>query len=334
MKYFFDSLWGPIKVSPLMLKIIDTQEFQRLKYMTQLGSSRFVYPSANGDRFSHSLGVCYLTRKVCKHISKLYPDLMTSRKIELLCVASLIHDIGHGPFSHVFDYICENKDTPMKFHENRSKWIFKYMVKKYNIPINKNEILFICGVIDPHETLSKYNWDYQIISGTVDTDRLDYILRDSLNSGIPVSLNTHQVKMLIKMMKIKENCIVFDTKAVYIIKNLLNARKDMFEILYRHKTAVVVDDMLKDVILGVQELPEYNLDNILSNVEHFLMLDDSLLRQIYYNPKVNKCIKNIIDNIYTRNFYKQKSNYKYKKIDFNVKFIENVDKELFSGLIK
>ena len=334
MKYLFDFIHGNVQVSSLMLKIIDTPEFQRLKYMSQIGSSRFVYPSANGDRFSHSLGVCHLTRKVCFHLKDNYPKLITDRKIELLCIAGLIHDIGHGPFSHVFDYIVKDKKSENKIHEKRSEWIFKFMVKKYNLPIHINEINFICEAINPTELFAEHSWEYQIISNTVDVDRLDYVLRDSKNSGIPVSLNVHQVERLIRMIKIIDNKIYFEPKAAFIIKSLLNARKDMFEIMYRHKTSVVVDEMLKDVIENIQHIEKYNLDIILNDVKKFLELDDSILRQIFYNPEVPFKVKQIINRIFMRDFYKLDKVYEYEKIKFNVNFTSNVDMKIFYGLIK
>lgn len=328
-KYIFDFIHGDIKFSPLMLKIIDTPEFQRMKYMSQLGSSRFVFPSANGDRFSHSLGVCYLAGYVGKHLQSLHPKIVSNRKIELLSIAGLIHDIGHGPFSHVFDYILEDSKNKLKKHEERSKWIFRYMVKKYNIPLKCEEVNYICEIIDPSEIFHEYCWDYQIISGIVDVDRLDYILRDSKNSGVHISLSKTQVERLIRMMSIVNNQIYFDPKAAHTIKNLLNSRKDMFQIVYRHKTAIAVDDMLKDTLKGVSFIEKYNLEKILTDIEKFLQLDDSLLRQIYYDTKVPINVKKIIDRIWKRDFYKIDKKYIYKKIKIDINFTKPVDKNLF-----
>ena len=112
MKTIFCPIHGHITITPLMQSVIDTPEFQRLRDLKQLGTTYFVFPSATHTRFEHSLGVSYLAGVMGESLQKNQPELeITDREIELLRVAGLIHDIGHGPFSHLYDdYIIEEND--------------------------------------------------------------------------------------------------------------------------------------------------------------------------------------------------------------------------------
>jgi HD superfamily phosphohydrolase len=330
-KYIFDIHWGDVEITPLSQMFIDTPEFQRLRYIKSLGPSNFVYPSATSDRFTHCLGVGHLARKVGEHLQKENPDSVSNRMIELLSIAGFMHDIGHGPFSHSFDNLVEKSNSKLKKHEERSKEIVRYIVKKYNIPVEKVEVDFICECFDPSEK-NKNIWYYQIISGTVDVDRLDYVIRDSKMTGIPVSINEGQIKRLIRLTSIKENEIYFDPKAFSIIKRMLISRKDLYETVYCHKTALSIEIMLKDLFEELSEFIEYTMVSKLENIEDFLKLDDSILRTIYNDNRVKN---DIINRIYTRNFYKSEYKYKYKKVKFNVNFTENLNyKEDIKDLVE
>ena len=103
-KVIYDVIHGYVKISDLCLKIIDTPEFQRLRNLKQLGLTYLIFPSANHTRFEHSLGVSYLAGEMLKHLKNKQPELeITEREIELIKIAGLWHDLGHGPFSHFFD---------------------------------------------------------------------------------------------------------------------------------------------------------------------------------------------------------------------------------------
>lgn len=324
-KWVYCNVWGDILITPLAQMFIDTPEFQRMRYMRQLGPSHFVYPSATSDRFTHCLGVGHLARRVCEHLQKLHPDIVSDRTIELITIAGFMHDIGHGPFSHAFDRIVSSSDSKLKVHEERSKEIVKYLVKKYSIPVEEHEVNFICETFDPTEENKKF-WYYQIISGTVDVDRLDYIIRDSKTTGIPVSINEGQIKRLIRFMSIKNNQLYFDPKSFSVIKGLLTARKDLYQSVYCHKTALAVESMLKDLFQSLSKLfPEYNMIEKLKDIEEFLKLDDSILR-IIYNDNRTTINKYLINRIYTRHFYEVPFCYEYKKVKFNVNFITPIKK--------
>ena len=108
-KNFRCSIWGEIEVSSLALSIIDTWEFQRLHYIKQTGLAYKVFPTATSSRFEHSIGVYHITKIMIEHLEKSVEDenKLNNREKELLCIVGLVHDIGHGPFSHLFDFLVE-----------------------------------------------------------------------------------------------------------------------------------------------------------------------------------------------------------------------------------
>ena len=141
-------LYGFINITPRMGFIIDTPEFKRLHNLRQLGATYLVYPSSNHTRFEHSLGVSHLAKKLLLSLKEKNPDKnITDELIELVQIAGLIHDIGHGPFSHLYDdYIIGENDME---HEERGIEIFKKMVKENTMPFTEDEVTFITSLIIP-----------------------------------------------------------------------------------------------------------------------------------------------------------------------------------------
>ena len=180
-KTIFDVIHGFIKFGDHLVEIIDTPEFQRLRKIKQLGATNYVFPSANHTRFEHSLGVCYLGGKMINSLKNNHAELkITERDCELIEIACLIHDIGHGPFSHLWDhYVISVND---KEHEIRGLNMFKDMINKYDLSINTNEFDIICELVNPTFEENINNWYYQILANKkfqVDVDKLDYLQRDS-----------------------------------------------------------------------------------------------------------------------------------------------------------
>ena len=130
---------GFITLTSRMLSIVDTPEFKRLHNLRQLGVAYIVYPSANHTRFEHSLGVAHLAKLLIKNLQLNQPELcINDNQVELVQIAGLIHDIGHGPFSHLWDdYMLADEDLE---HEERGIKIFKSMVEKYTLPFTTQEV--------------------------------------------------------------------------------------------------------------------------------------------------------------------------------------------------
>ena len=185
VKKIYDPVHGFLTITPLMQAFIDTEEFQRLREMKQLGLTTYVYPSATHTRFEHSLGVSHLAGLVMTQLQKKHPTLeISDRDIELCRVAGLLHDIGHGPFSHLYDDYVLNENEP--HHEVRGIKIIKRMIEKYSISVSSSELNDILQMIDPDENNKMY-WKYQIVSNkihSIDVDKMDYIKRDCYHIGL------------------------------------------------------------------------------------------------------------------------------------------------------
>ena len=180
----YDPIHGDIIIDPLAKRIIDTEEFQRLRYIKQLGCCYHVFPGACHNRFEHSLGVYHLAKE---YIKILNTDNQFTEKDELcISVGALIHDLGHGPYSHLFDdLVSEDKN-----HEYRSIKLFELMNDKYSLEFSEEDIKYIHDIIYPKNITSEKKYLYQIVSNVngVDVDRFDYLIRDikmiGLNYGI------------------------------------------------------------------------------------------------------------------------------------------------------
>ena len=131
----YDIIHGSIQICPLAKKIIDTFEFQRLRNIKQLGCCNYVFPSSTHTRFEHSIGVYHLARKYVDILNK-NGQYFTERDKDCISIAGLIHDIGHGPYSHLFDELFPEKQN----HEYRSGELLKIINKKYNLNFTDDEI--------------------------------------------------------------------------------------------------------------------------------------------------------------------------------------------------
>jgi HD superfamily phosphohydrolase len=194
MKIIHCNLWGDIELSDLAISIIDTPHFQRLHYIKQTGMSYKVFPGAMTTRFEHSLGVYNVIRTLLIHLMNNQPELNENcdkRKQELICIAGLIHDLGHGPYSHLFDLFLKkfSMNNSWDDHENRSLDLFIDLVEKFNIKITRTEVDFIGKLVTGNGEIDK--WYSHIVNNKIsglDMDKMDYVLRDSMNFGMKIFL--------------------------------------------------------------------------------------------------------------------------------------------------
>ena len=252
-KQIYDPVHGFITVTPLMRKIIDTPEFQRLRDLKQLGAVHYVYPSATHTRFEHSLGVSHLAKIMASNLvnqmtylntPKEVVDIEKNRIIELCSIAGLIHDIGHGPYSHLYDTQVRCHDEPE--HEERGCEIFKVMVEKYKFNLNKNEVRLIIDMIIPPASKKKC-WLYQIIANKecqIDVDKIDYIQRDCYHTGLKFGgewtrlLTQALIRSNVTQGNLTDNIdqIVWPKKLEYEIFQLFATRYRLHKQVYNHHT--------------------------------------------------------------------------------------------------
>jgi HD superfamily phosphohydrolase len=229
-KIFNDPVHGFITIPhPLIFDIIEHPWFQRLRRIKQLGLSDYVYPGAIHTRFHHALGAFYLMRKALS-ILKIKGHKVTDEEELAASIAILLHDIGHGPFSHTL----ENSLLSKVHHEDISKI---YMRK-----LNEHFKGKLSLAIEIFEGTYRKKFLHQLVSSQLDVDRLDYLTRDSFFSGVNEGAVSYE--RIIEMMTVHDGNLVIEQKGIYSIENFIVARRLMYWQVYLHKTVLCVEQMV------------------------------------------------------------------------------------------
>jgi len=243
-KIINDPVYGFISISnDLIFSLIQHPYFQRLRNIKQLGLTNLVYPGASHTRFQHSLGAMHLMQEALD-VLKNKGIAITKEEEEAALVAILLHDIGHGPFSHTLENtLIENVN-----HEHITDLFMEELNKEYEgrltlaIRIYKN-------------TYSKH-FLHQLVSGQLDVDRLDYLTRDSFFTG--VSEGIIGTERIIKMLNVVNNELVADIKALYSIEKFIISRRLMYWQVYLHKTVHVIEIMVINILKRAKEIIRKN----------------------------------------------------------------------------
>ena len=324
-KNIFDPIYGYITIDEIALKIINTPEFQRLRNLKQLGTIHYVYPSANHSRFEHSLGVYYLADMFINSLKENQPELkINNNDIQNIKISALCHDLGHGPFSHLFDKFLEFNNVSSKNinHESRSINILKYINQKYSINISDENINIISKIINPGKENKSFL--YQIVANKVnglDVDKFDYITRDSFYLGIK---NECDYKRIIKTARVIDNYICFHDKIIFNIYDIYYNRAKLHNQVYNHHVSRAIDLMILDFLNIIKD--DFNLIDSIESPASFSNLDDNILTlaKFIYDKQTTKLIK----DIESREFYKMILEKKCTKEELqkNVDSISNLDK--------
>ena len=233
MKVFHCNVYGNIDVSGLALSLIDTSEFQRLHYIHQTGMAYKVFPTAKHSRFEHSIGTYHLAGVLLDRLDPTFD----SHTRELIKIGGLLHDIGHGPFSHLFDNIfLKDYGGDWKHHETRSQDIFLYMVTKYGLNFSEQDVEIILEVIEP----TRIDWWLNIVNNKItgiDADKLDYIVRDNLALGLKLNIDVNRI---INNSLIIDGVICYCDRIKDDIFNLLYVRYRLYKEIYNHPTTCPV----------------------------------------------------------------------------------------------
>ena len=276
-KIINDPVFGFINIPKgLLYDIVRHPLLQRLTRIKQVGLSSVVYPGAQHTRFQHSLGAFYLMSEAITQLTS-KGNFIFDSEAEAVQAAILLHDIGHGPFSHVLE------DTIVQgvSHEEISLMLMERMNKEMNgqlslaIQIFKDEY--------PKRFL------HQLVSGQLDMDRLDYLRRDSFYTGVTEG-NIGSAR-IIKMLDVADDRLVIESKGIYSIENFLTARRLMYWQVYLHKTSVAYERMLISTLLRAKELASQGVELFASPALHFFLYNDINHTEFYNNPA---CLENFI----------------------------------------
>ncbi|AMC12156.1 phosphohydrolase [Lutibacter profundi] len=240
LKILNDPIYGFITIpNTLICDLIDHPYFQRLRRISQMGLSYLVYPGAHHTRFHHAIGSMHLMQKAVR-ILKFKGINITTEEANALYIAILLHDIGHGAFSHAL----ENNIVSGINHELISLKFMEALNKEFQ------------GKLSLAITIFKGNYHrnflYQLISSQLDMDRLDYLNRDSFYTG--VAEGNISSERLITMLNVKNDNLVVEEKGIYSVEKFIVARRLMYWQVYLHKTGLVAEKLLGKILKRAKEL--------------------------------------------------------------------------------
>ncbi|HLO55102.1 MAG TPA: HD domain-containing protein [Saprospiraceae bacterium] len=244
-KIFNDPIYGLIRFSDeILYDIIDHPYFQRLRRISQQALSHYVYPGALHTRFQHAIGATHLmTRALDTLRSK--GHVISDQEYESACIAILLHDIGHGPFSHALEH------TLVDIHHEEIS--LQLMTK-----IGEELAYDFSLAIDIFKGSYPRHFLHQLVSGQIDVDRMDYLTRDSFFSGVAEGIIGYD--RIITMMNVVDDFLVIEEKGIYSIEKFLMARRLMYWQVYLHKTVIAAETMLISILKRAKHLSIAGID--------------------------------------------------------------------------
>jgi uncharacterized protein len=239
-KIFSDPIHGFISIPKgIILKLIDHPYVQRLRRIRQLGLGYLVFPAAEHSRFSHAIGALELGQRVLKNLKE-KDTTISDAELNGTLIAILLHDVGHGPFSHTLEHSLIHDFN----HEMMSLRIMEELNREFDGSLSTAIEIFTDQY--PKKFL------HQLISSQLDIDRLDYLKRDSFFTG--VSEGSVGINRILKTMRVFNGNVVIEKKGIYAVENYILSRRLMYMQVYLHKTVLSADSLLKKIILRAKYL--------------------------------------------------------------------------------
>ncbi|XP_078312818.1 deoxynucleoside triphosphate triphosphohydrolase SAMHD1-like [Crassostrea virginica] len=350
-KIINDPIWGPIELHPLCVRVINTPEFQRLRSIKQLGGCSYVYPGACHSRFEHSIGTSYLAgslgralqKKINEQIEEQANNLQEQQELEklkiiekeILCLelGGLCHDLGHGPFSHLFDLMfyprVKAKNDEWKHEVNSLKMIDRIFKSiKYNDYITSEDIKFIKELIQKpsdrkyktYKNQPEKQFLFEIIANelnSIDVDKWDYFSRDCHMLGLH---HNFQCERTIKLAKVVEHDgkwhISFPKSEWFNLFDMYYTRFTLHRRAYQHPVAKAVEIMITDALLKADKWLTFppdaengkRLSKSVKDMNAYLWVTDEVLHQIRTLPSNGEKdivdAKRILDRIHRRDLYR------------------------------
>lgn len=276
-KIINDPVFGFINIpTGVLLDLVRHPLMQRLSRIRQLGFSSMVYPGAQHTRFQHSLGAYFLTSEAVTHLAAKGNDISPA-EAEAVQAAILMHDLGHGPFSHVL----EDTIVPRVHHEEISLLLMERINREMGGALDL-AIRIFCDTY-PKRFL------HQLVSSQLDMDRMDYLRRDSFYTGV-IEGNIGSAR-IIKMLDVRNDQLVVEAKGIYSIENYLAARRLMYWQVYLHKTSVACEQMLIKSLLRAREIGTTCKTDFISPALRFFLQQKIDRDTFFQNPE---CLEQFI----------------------------------------
>ena len=265
LKIINDPVHGFAKIPfPIIFDLLQHKYFQRLRGIKQLGLTSLVYPGAMHNRFQHAVGAMHLMSNAVSVLKSKGIEI-TEEESRAVHIAILLHDIGHGPFSHALEYSVVEGVS----HEDISLAFMNVLNKEFNGELEL--------ALDIFKGKYQKKFLHQLVSSQLDMDRLDYLKRDSFFSGVTEGVIGSD--RIIKMLHVKNDQLVVESKGIYSIEKFLIARRLMYWQVYLHKTAIVAEKMLMKILQRARKLCLMNVElyaspQLIYFLENSFMIDD------------------------------------------------------------
>ncbi|UQS82311.1 HD domain-containing protein [Bombilactobacillus folatiphilus] len=298
----------------IILDLINTPEFQRLRRIKQLGTTSFTFHGAEHSRFGHCVGVYEITRQLCDYFSRNYPTQKPGdglwdddERLVALC-AALLHDIGHGPYSHTFEHI---------FHTNHEQWT-QHIITSPDTQVN--QILQRVSPAFPNQVASVIAKTYpnkqvvQMISSQIDADRMDYLLRDAYFTG--TQYGTFDLKRIMRVIRPYQDGLAFEIGGMHAVEDYIVSRFQMYQQVYFHPVSRGLEIVLRKTLQRAQYLYEQQqftdaqMPSLLVpffenhiQVQDYLRLDDDALNTYFnlwrdhHDPILRNLVHHFLDRI-------------------------------------
>lgn len=282
--------------SDLVETIIKTDEFQRMKHISQTGVSFLLKNEKLHTRFYHSIGVYFLTKYITNKFN------ISERHKDLINIAGLCHDIGHSMFSHVFDNIILKNIKKLREHEDRSCDLLKFINNKYSLNINDEEMYLIENIINGHILPNYPPYYFEIVANYkngFDVDKIDYLLRDSYFTQIEFNFD---YKTVFDNIKIIDNHIIYSSTDLNSIYSIFEHRSFMRKHIYRSSCILSLEYMLGDLFETINFCNYIEKENVLLHPNKWIDFNDNFIFdniQIFDNNKS----KELLSRIFNKNIY-------------------------------
>lgn len=353
LKIFNDPIYGFVSIPfEIIYDLIDHPYFQRLRRIKQLGLTNLVYPGALHTRFHHAMGAMHLMSEAID-VLRSKNHAITEEEAKGVTIAILLHDIGHGPFSHALEHSIVNNIN----HEDISDLLMNRLNEEFNGELSLAIKIF--------QNKYKKKFLHQLVSSQLDMDRLDYLKRDSFFTG--VSEGVISSDRIIKMLNVVDDELAIEAKGIYSIEKFIIARRLMYWQVYLHKTVLSAENLLVNILKRAKELAEkkvelfctpalkvflynkYSKSDFISDrslLETFAQLDDyDIMTSIkVWADHNDKVLSMLCKQLVNRKLFKvemQKQSFKEEKIDsikaYTKKHFKLNDKEVnyfvFTGTV-
>lgn len=332
-KVFKDPIHSFVRVTDMLIwQLIETPEFQRLRRVKQLGGTHIVYPTAEHSRFSHSLGVYFIARRMIDVLNKQGTKFNETQRMLILC-AALLHDLGHGPFSHSFESVLGIN------HEDFTRRIL-LETTQINQLLEAYEPGFAQKVSDVIEKTYPNQLIVSLISSQIDADRLDYLLRDSYFTGTPYG--EIDLERILRTMRVENGKIVFKHSGMHALEDYLFSRYQMYWQVYLHDCSLSFNFLIESLLARVRwligEKYQFKCDVQIFeavfakhvNIDAYLRMDDGVITTYagFFLDEEDVILRDLASRFLNRGLFDE---FDYVSTDTSDKQYENLSKLMTSS---